>query len=104
MLAGHTQTSYVLALHFDLLTAKSHTAVQRSSATSRTSGNKLSTGFVGTPYLNHVLTKAGRLDVAYRIAHATELAKLALRPGPRRNHHLGTLGRLDPRKGSRIPA
>jgi alpha-L-rhamnosidase len=31
----------------------------------RRRGNKLSTGFVGSPYLNHVLTDHGRADVAF---------------------------------------
>jgi alpha-L-rhamnosidase len=31
------------------------------------SENRLNTGFVGTPYLNHVLTASGRLDVAYEL-------------------------------------
>ena len=63
-----TQTANVLALHFDLLPE-----VQRPDALRRlvedveSRGDHLSTGFVGTPYLPHVLTAGGRLDVAYRL-------------------------------------
>src|SRR5262249_26963420 len=59
-----------LALHFDLLSEE-----QRAPAADalvrdiRERGWKLSTGFVGSPYLPHVLTAAGRLDVAYRLLH-----------------------------------
>jgi alpha-L-rhamnosidase len=38
----------------------------------RDRGWKLSTGFVGSPYLPHVLTEAGKLDVAYRLLHQTD--------------------------------
>ena len=66
LIIGHTQTAYVLALHFDLLPeALRGPAVESLVRNIRDNGNKLSTGFVGSPYLNHVLTRAGRLDVAY---------------------------------------
>ena len=35
-------------------------------------GNKLSTGFVGSPYINHVLTAQGRLDIAYQLLFQKE--------------------------------
>jgi len=68
LVTGNTQTSYVLALHFNLvptelrpkLTAELVRDIKRR-------GNKLSTGFVGTPYLLHVLAREGQLDVAYAL-------------------------------------
>ena len=61
-----TQTAYLLALHFNLLSAELQPkAVERLVYDIRRRGNKLSTGFVGSPYLNHVLTDHGRADVAF---------------------------------------
>jgi alpha-L-rhamnosidase len=66
LVVGGTQTSYVLALHFDLLPeASRQTAVDWLVRDIKNRGVKLATGFVGTPYLNHVLTRFGKLDVAY---------------------------------------
>ena len=63
-----TQTANVLALHFDLLpNAQRPGALSRLVADIESRGDHLSTGFVGTPYLPHVLTQGGRLDVAYRL-------------------------------------
>ncbi len=61
-----TQTAYVLALHFDLLPEQQRArAVQRLVDDIRERGDHLSTGFVGTPYLCHVLSENSHLDVAY---------------------------------------
>jgi alpha-L-rhamnosidase len=61
-IAGDTQTVYVLALHFDLLPENLRDqARQRLINDVKKRGNHLSTGFVGTPYLNHVLP----VDVGY---------------------------------------
>jgi alpha-L-rhamnosidase len=65
-----TQTAYVLALHFDLLPPDLRPgALEALVRDIERRGNKLSTGFVGSPYLPHVLTENGRLDVAYRLLH-----------------------------------
>ena len=62
----NSQTSYVLALMFDLLPEE-----LRSKAAGflvediKSRGNRLSTGFLGTPYLCHVLSDNGYTDVAY---------------------------------------
>ncbi len=70
--AGETQTSYVLALHFDLLNGgERKTAAEALVRDIESRGNHLSTGFVGTPYLLCVLTAIGRLDVAYRLLFQT---------------------------------
>ena len=63
-----TQTAYVLALHFDLLKEEHRqAAVDALVADIESREMHLSTGFVGTPYLNHVLTCFGRTDVAYAL-------------------------------------
>jgi alpha-L-rhamnosidase len=61
-----SQSAYVLALAFDLLEAQERpAAARRLVADIRARGNHLSTGFLGTPFLCHVLAGAGYLDVAY---------------------------------------
>ncbi|MEM6428096.1 MAG: glycoside hydrolase family 78 protein [Deinococcota bacterium] len=61
-----TQTAYVLGLHFDLLPEdmKAHAAQELVDDIARRD-NHLSTGFVGSPYLPHVLSEAGQLEAAY---------------------------------------
>jgi alpha-L-rhamnosidase len=63
-----TQTAAVLALHFDLLPEELRTkALDALVADIESREMHLSTGFVGTPYLNHVLERFGRTDVAYAL-------------------------------------
>lgn len=63
-----SQTAYVLALHFDLLPEKLRPlAAQRLADEVRKADYHLTTGFVGTPYLCHVLTRFGYLDLAYEL-------------------------------------
>lgn len=65
-----TQTAYVLALHFDLLPEKLRpVAVAELVADIERRDLHLSTGFVGSPYLPHVLSSNGRLDIAYALLH-----------------------------------
>ena len=67
-----TQTAYVLALHFDLLPAKLRPlAAAELVADIERRGDHLSTGFVGSPYLPHVLSSNGKLDVAYKLLAQT---------------------------------
>jgi len=62
-----TQTAYALALQFDLLPEKLRPiAARRLAEEVRTRGH-LTTGFVGTPYLCHVLSRYGYLEEAYRL-------------------------------------
>jgi alpha-L-rhamnosidase len=68
----NTQTAYALALHFDLLPEELRAeAARRLAAEVRTRGH-LTTGFVGTPYLCHVLTRYGRPDLAYQLLNRQE--------------------------------
>ncbi|RED64950.1 family 78 glycoside hydrolase catalytic domain [Cohnella lupini] len=63
-----TQTAQVLGLMFGLLegTAKDR-AVAKLMELLDESKFHLTTGFVGTPYLNHVLSDNGKLDAAYQL-------------------------------------
>ncbi|HEU5015093.1 MAG TPA: glycoside hydrolase family 78 protein [Roseiflexaceae bacterium] len=70
LIAGGTQTCYVLALYFDLLPEQARaTALEALVSDIKRRGMHLSTGFVGTPYLTRVLSDNGRADVAYALLH-----------------------------------
>ncbi len=61
-----SQTSYVLALMFDLLPELlREKAVNFLVEDIRSRRNHLSTGFLGTPFLCHILSQNGFTDVAY---------------------------------------
>lgn len=63
-----TQTAYVLALQFNLLPeAMRLIAVKELVADLERRGMHLSTGFVGSPYLNPVLSTHGELGAAYKL-------------------------------------
>ncbi len=71
-LEGDTQTAYVLALEFDLLPPDLRPlAAAELVRKIRERDNHLSTGFVGTPYITQVLSKAGHLDTAYALLQQT---------------------------------
>ena len=66
------QTAYVLGLHFDLLPPELRPlAVNELVADLQRRDMHLSTGFVGSSYLPHVLSQNGRLDVAYTLLDQT---------------------------------
>jgi len=68
LVLGDTQTSYLLALAFDLVPDPLfEPAGQRLVERIEARNWHLSTGFLGTPLLNPVLTKIGRCEVAYRL-------------------------------------
>jgi len=72
LIAGATQTSYVLALHFDLLPEELRpVALDELVRDIERRGDHLSTGFVGTPYISRVLSDNGRPDVAYKLLRQT---------------------------------
>ncbi len=62
----HTQTECVLAAHFHLATDPQATADQLAKMV-QDCGTHLETGFVGTPYLLHVLSDYGHADLAYSL-------------------------------------
>lgn len=65
-LACNTQTAHVLALRFDLCEDKTALAASLAKMI-EDNGTHLSTGFVGTPYLLHVLTENGYGKIAYSL-------------------------------------
>jgi len=69
---GGTQTSYILALHFNLLPRELRPRAAAELARNiENRNNHLSTGFVGTPYINWVLSEMGYLDIAYALLKQT---------------------------------
>jgi len=67
-LVSGTQTAYTLSLNFDMLPEQMRAqAAERLVANIKSYGTHLTTGFLGTPYLCHVLTRFGYTDVAYAL-------------------------------------
>ena len=67
-LVSSTQTAYVLALNFDMLPDNlREQTVQKLVDNIKSYNNHLTTGFLGTPYLCHVLNRFGKTDVAYTL-------------------------------------
>jgi len=64
--SSDSQTSYILALMFDLLSEEQKPkAVDLLVQDIKNRQNHLSTGFLGTPYICHVLSDNKRTDIAY---------------------------------------
>lgn len=67
-LTSNSQTAYVLALNFDMLPENMRDqAAKRLVENINSYKNHLTTGFLGTPYLCHVLSRFGYTDVAYKL-------------------------------------
>lgn len=65
---SNTQTAYVLALQFDMLPESMRAnAVNYLVDNIKRYGTHLTTGFLGTPYLCHVLSRFGHNDIAYKL-------------------------------------
>jgi alpha-L-rhamnosidase len=68
----NTQTAYVLALQFDLLPEELRPVAAKRLAEEIRTRKHLTTGFLGTPYLCHVLSRYGYLDEAYLLLNREE--------------------------------
>ncbi len=68
----NTQTAYVLALQFDLLPEDQRAQAAERLARDVRERKHLTTGFLGTPYLCHVLSRFGHLDEAYMLLNREE--------------------------------
>ncbi|HXB07051.1 MAG TPA: glycoside hydrolase family 78 protein [Puia sp.] len=67
-LVSGTQTAYVLALQFDMLPEPLRKqAAERLVKNIQDYNYHLTTGFLGTPYLCHVLSRYNQTEVAYRL-------------------------------------
>lgn len=68
LISSDTQTAYVLALEFNMLPVNiRQQAATRLAENVARYGNHLTTGFLGTPYLCHVLSNFGYADVAFKL-------------------------------------
>jgi len=67
-----TQTAYALALQFDLLPEAMRAGAAKRLAAEVRARKHLTTGFLGTPYLCHVLSRYGHLDEAYLLLNRDE--------------------------------
>jgi alpha-L-rhamnosidase len=68
----NTQTAYVLALQFDLLPTDLRPRAAARLAAEIRERKHLTTGFLGTPYLLHVLSDYSYLDLAYMLLQRKE--------------------------------
>jgi len=67
-LTSSTQTAYVLALEFDMLPQGLRpNAAKRLVENIMSYNYHITTGFLGTPYICHVLSRFGYSDIAYRL-------------------------------------
>jgi alpha-L-rhamnosidase len=69
---SNTQTAYALALGFDLLADSLAAAAASYLAEDVRSFKHITTGFVGTPLICHVLSRYGYLDLAYMLLNRKE--------------------------------
>ncbi|GAB3924532.1 glycoside hydrolase family 78 protein [Mucilaginibacter myungsuensis] len=68
LISSDTQTAYTLALQFDMLPENlRQQAADRLASNVRRYGNHLTTGFLGTPYLCHALSRFGHDETAFRL-------------------------------------
>jgi alpha-L-rhamnosidase len=67
-LVSGTQTAYVLALNFDMFPENLRAqAAARLAENVKSYGDHLTTGFLGTPYLCHVLSRFGYTNLGYKL-------------------------------------
>ncbi|WP_105566165.1 glycoside hydrolase family 78 protein [Microbacterium halophytorum] len=72
-LTSDAQTAYALAIRFGLLSAsEARSAGARLAELVREAGNRIATGFAGTPVISDALTETGHLDAAYDLLLETE--------------------------------
>jgi len=66
-MTSDAQTAYALGLQFDLITdpGRRDAAAARLAELVRAAGNRIATGFVGTPLVSDALSAAGRVAAAY---------------------------------------
>lgn len=72
-LTSDAQTAYALAIRFGLLSRQEQIAAgRRLSELVREAGNRIATGFAGTPVISDALSSTGDLDAAYDLLLETE--------------------------------
>jgi alpha-L-rhamnosidase len=66
-MSSNTQTAYVLALAFDLIPEELKSSAARRLADDVRKFGHITTGFLGTPLICHILTENGYPDLAYML-------------------------------------
>ena len=67
-LISGTQTAYVLALNFNMLPENlRQQTLDKLAENIKSYNDHLTTGFLGTPYLCHVLSRFGKTDLAFKL-------------------------------------
>ena len=66
-LTAKTQTAHALALYFNLCGTARESVARELAELVMANGNRLTTGFVGTPYLLHALSQNGYPEIAYSL-------------------------------------
>jgi len=66
-MVADTQTAHVLALYFGLCGDSRQSVARHLAEMVTANGNRLTTGFVGTPYLLHALSDNGYAEIAYSL-------------------------------------
>lgn len=66
-MVSNTQTAHALALYFDLCGEYKVEVAENLARLIKENGNRLTTGFVGTPYLLHALSENGYTETAYSL-------------------------------------
>ncbi|MEW1708850.1 glycoside hydrolase family 78 protein [Microbacterium sp. NPDC089190] len=74
LLTSDAQTAYALAIEFDLAEGEEEVARwgERLATLVRQGGNRIATGFAGTPLITDALTHSGHLDAAYDLLFERE--------------------------------
>ncbi len=72
VLVPKTQTAHAIALYFGLCTNPQETVLELAQLI-RENGTRLTTGFLGTPYLLHALSDNGYAEVAYDLLLQEEI-------------------------------
>ena len=73
LLVNETATAYSLAICFGIVDGdQAARAGERLAALVADAGYRISTGFAGTPYVPHALSRTGQLETAYRLLLQTE--------------------------------
>lgn len=70
LVANCTQTAFALAIHFNLIPSQSqqrYAASYLASIIKEINRYKIGTGFAGTPFIGHALSKVGLTDMFYRM-------------------------------------
>ncbi len=69
---SNTQTAYLLALQFDLLPDNTENTAVQYLVSRINERNHLTTGFLGTPHLNPILSEYGYDDEAFELLFRKE--------------------------------